>query len=331
MLNIQRPMKKQRKLFVTAIFVVCCGFGVLFIFDATKFLSDWKSRQLATGSINKRNVNFSISSLQQTFLDMAASDSYKSILDDEMKHRLIRRDLINQKVQQSTRVMVSSDNDKAVDDGSILFNIETWDRTTLGGLSNEDRLFLASIYGKANSVFEYGLGESTYIAETVHVPRYAGIDSDVVWVDSTRKAVTDHFRFYYGDLGTTKFWGYPADEKLSKIQYQYQVAPLESELLPFDVYMVDGRYRVACALLSFLHASALGNKDPIVLLHDCYQEKYSPAKNRGDRKRISYQVMDEYFTLYNHSGGVLCAFKRPDLLSDETIYKLWTEYRTEVN
>jgi hypothetical protein len=58
------------------------------------------------------------------------------------------------------------------------FDVKTWDKTTTGGLTNKDRTLLAEIYGEANSVFEYGLGESTYIANHVGVPRYAGIDSD---------------------------------------------------------------------------------------------------------------------------------------------------------
>jgi hypothetical protein len=81
-------------------------------------------------------------------------------------------------------------------------------KKTEGGLQNKDCILLAKIYRKANSVFEYGLGEPTYIADYVGVPKYAGIDSDVVWVDQARKKVSPHFRLlYYGDMGKVGEWG----------------------------------------------------------------------------------------------------------------------------
>jgi hypothetical protein len=81
------------------------------------------------------------------------------------------------------------------------FDVETWDKRTTGGLTNRDRTLLAEIYGEANSVFEYGLGESTNIGNHMGVTRYAGIDSDAVW------AVATHFRFYFADIGENKILG----------------------------------------------------------------------------------------------------------------------------
>ena len=68
----------------------------------------------------------------------------------------------------------------------------------------------------------------------------------------------------------TKAWGHPANERLPKIKYNYQIQSLFSELKPFDVYMVDGRYRVACACISFLHALKYGaDMDKVrVSVHD---------------------------------------------------------------
>ena len=46
--------------------------------------------------------------------------------------------------------------------------------------------------------------------------------------------------------------------KLQKIHFNYQIASLIVERQPFDMYLVDGRYRVACACLSLLHAMSRG-------------------------------------------------------------------------
>jgi hypothetical protein len=135
---------------------------------------------------------------------------------------------------------------------------EEWERGS-GGLDDTDRMVLGKLYYNATSVFEFGLGESTRIAAYTGVPRYSGVDSDPVWVNMARsESKQSHFRFYYADIGDTKMWGYPVDGTLQKIQYNYQIAPLVMEDKPFDVYLVDGRFRVACACISFLHAIKTG-------------------------------------------------------------------------
>jgi hypothetical protein len=138
------------------------------------------------------------------------------------------------------------------------FDVTTWTDTTMGGLLDQDRQLLGRIYGQADSVMEYGLGELTYIANYVGVQRYAGIDSDPNWVAMARDKVSDHFRFYLADIGPTKAWGHPAWLDLGKQMLTFQLAPLMLEPRPFDVYMVDARFRFPCVLASFLHASAKG-------------------------------------------------------------------------
>jgi hypothetical protein len=70
-----------------------------------------------------------------------------------------------------------------------------------------------------------------------------------------RDKVSLHFRFYFADTRPTRRWEYPT-EALAKSPLDYQAAPFIAEPSPFDVYIVDGRWRLACLLLSFLHASA---------------------------------------------------------------------------
>jgi hypothetical protein len=208
---------------------------------------------------------------------------------------------------------------KIAQDNRQDFVLSTWDKRTKGGLLDEDRQMVANIYRQADSVFEYGLGESTYIADHVGVPKYAGIDSDAVWVDQARAKVSPHFRFYYGDIGTTGAWGKPENPRLAKNAWQYQVAPLQAEPEPFDVYMVDGRYRVSLVMLCLLHASARG-ADPehtIILMHDC--------------ERISYQKNDDILDLVNKSGAKLCVYKRKNTTTDEMLLERYGRSMYEYN
>lgn len=166
-----------------------------------------------------------------------------------------------------------------------IFRVNDWKHSSNGGLTDSDRVLLGDVYYNASSVFEFGLGESTQIAAHVGVPRYSGIDSDATWVAQTREnANLTHFRFYFADVGRTRAWGMPADEKLGKIPLTYQLQALYLELDPFDVYLVDGRYRVACAAASFLHALSRGapSQQPRVLIHDADREEYKIALQIAD-------------------------------------------------
>jgi hypothetical protein len=51
------------------------------------------------------------------------------------------------------------------------------------------------------------------------------------------------------------------------------MAPLDLEDEPFDVYIVDGRYRVACACISCFHALKTGDMESVrVGIHDNHEE-----------------------------------------------------------
>jgi hypothetical protein len=212
------------------------------------------------------------------------------------------------------------------------FDVTKWDKKTTGGLQDSDRILLAKLYGTANAVFEYGLGESTYIADAVRVPRYAGIDSDATWVALARDKVSSHFRFYFADIGTTIKWGHPQDAELSKNILHYQLMPLIVEDQPFDVYMADGRWRIPCMIVSFLHASARGADpmDTIVLLHDCFRKEKWNSKTEGHfpaflDNRPNYRSADHILDLVQHSGNRLCVFKRKPETTDQQLYEFWQQ------
>ena len=185
-------------------------------------------------------------------------------------------------------------------------------------------------------MFEYGLGESTYIASHVGVPRYAGVDSDPQWIALARdnKIVPQHFRFYLGDIGPTGDWGFPVHPGLNKFVLDYQLSALIVEPKPFDVYTVDGRWRLPCMLASFLHASARrqGDKknhknsdrdtDTIVLIHDC------DVDNRRGRKK--YKLADHLLELVNHSGNKLCVYKRKPETTDSQLREVWERYMNQI-
>mmetsp|Transcript_10618 Transcript_10618/g.22821 ORF Transcript_10618/g.22821 Transcript_10618/m.22821 type:complete len:286 (-) Transcript_10618:145-1002(-) len=196
------------------------------------------------------------------------------------------------------------------------FDIVEWKRKSLlGGLHEQDRVMLGKYYGTANSVFEWGLGESSYMAGHLNVPRYAGVDSHADWVSKARDQCPKHYRFYFGDIGETLVnkYGRPV-EHLPKSEYDYIISPLMSELCPFDVYMVDGRYRAACALMALLHSSD-HDKDATILIHDYTHH------------RPGYKIVEQVCDIVEESGQRLVAFKRKPNVTNELIYELYQQVK----
>lgn len=183
-----------------------------------------------------------------------------------------------------------------------------------GGLDDGDRDLLVKVYTDANSVFEFGLGESTRIATAVGVPVFSGVDSDAVYVSESRKTSPSHFKFYFADVGLTGHWGMPL-KVASKQAMQYQLSALQSEKLPFDVYLVDGRYRVASACAALLHASKYGKTNVTVLMHDYHA-------------RPEYYVVQDFADIIERSpSGSLVLFKRKTDTTDEDIFANWVKYK----
>mmetsp|Transcript_1715 Transcript_1715/g.2467 ORF Transcript_1715/g.2467 Transcript_1715/m.2467 type:complete len:281 (+) Transcript_1715:92-934(+) len=193
------------------------------------------------------------------------------------------------------------------------FTLDGWQRAS-GGLRDSDRLLLGELYYKSDSVFEFGLGESTQIAAHVGVPRYSGVDSDTKWVETARDSSNmDHFRFSFADIGETLRYGVPTNENLQKIQYNYQIAPLVVETKPFDFYLVDGRYRISCACVSFLHAMKHGGdmSKVMVAIHDYHRTAYHEIIKVGE--------------LVHHST-LLAVFKLKPNITQYDVFKVWEDF-----
>ena len=125
-----------------------------------------------------------------------------------------------------------------------------------------------------------------------------------------------NYRFSLADVGETKMFGHPKDPNLPKVEYNYQVAPLLTEYEPFDVYLVDGRYRVACAAVTFLHAMKTGGNMTRVRVgvHDnnMVPRNYGVLKEIGD-----IDVKHKKFWVY----------KLKDKITEKDIRAFWMKHR----
>jgi len=240
-----------------------------------------------------------------------------------------------ERIHNLTYSLASTEKDSSQRISPETFDLAAWTKLGHGGggLSDWDRKKLVELYSKVRSVFEYGLGESTKLAAHVSVPRYSGIDSDSNWVATARDGSPDHFRFSFADVGNLRGWGTADNPNANKNYLNYQVAPLVVEKKAFDVYMVDGRWRAACALVSMLHASARGNPNALILIHDFVDKERSihcaePANCNVQKIRASYHRVKQVADLVDHSGNKLAVFRRKENVTDDDIFHLWEKMMT---
>jgi hypothetical protein len=98
--------------------------------------------------------------------------------------------------------------------------------------------------------------------------------------------------FLYIDIGKTCGWGYPADVKCKNLWPNYSRLVFEKyeSQNDIDVILIDGCFRVACALMSIKYCP-----EATIMIHD--------FPNRPD-----YHVFNDFFEIIE-KAGTLCVFK----------------------
>jgi hypothetical protein len=130
---------------------------------------------------------------------------------------------------------------------------------------------------------EYGIGGSTVLAADVAVPSLLGVESDRSWMALVQLALDRKSyhgaQLHYVDIGPTGAWGHPVSDSGWRNYHRYPLgiwAALTQETKP-DLVLIDGRFRVACALATLMFADA-GTK----VLFDDYAS------------RQAYHVVEEF-------------------------------------
>jgi hypothetical protein len=140
-------------------------------------------------------------------------------------------------------------------------------------MTTEEVAFLSSFLLDANTkvYFEYGMGGSTRLA--CHLGgdrlRMYAIDSSLEWVRRVNQTECIQAGAQKGrvtvravNIGPVGAWGTPNSTKSRHLWPRYSRA-IASVREPVNLVLVDGRFRVACALTAFLR-----QPKAVVLLHD---------------------------------------------------------------
>ena len=162
---------------------------------------------------------------------------------------------------------------------------------------------LRSYLVKTGSYLEFGAGGSTRMAiDLVKGPLFS-VESDAAWVaklsaEEKVKAAraSGRLTLVHADIGPVGDWGVPKDESKLKNWKNYYTKPWVSSDKSFDFVLIDGRFRVMCALMAAVYAS----NNTIVAIHDYMVRKH-------------YFVVEKYFDTIDRADTLVVLKKRPSI------------------
>jgi len=177
---------------------------------------------------------------------------------------------------------------------------------------------------RSKRYLEYGTGGSTYLAAQNKV-NFICVDSDRFFLNSVKNKIKNSSflnegeqKYYYADIGLTGPWGMPVTfikptRQRLELFKNYSSPPEECQSKTFipDLILVDGRFRVACALKII---KLLANEKAWTLVVDDYF------------KRDQYKVIESFAKLDKYVGRMAvfkCAlnFKPEDIDSSIRHYE----------
>jgi hypothetical protein len=127
--------------------------------------------------------------------------------------------------------------------------------------------FLKSKLSNARLYLEFGSGGSTILADRMRVPTIS-VEGDRYYANAVRKGlINGKVTLVTPNIGPTSQWGYPHLRRpkwlAQKLWRRYIEAPFNGEAFP-DLILVDGRFRVACALESARRAYMQGATSTLI-------------------------------------------------------------------
>lgn len=152
---------------------------------------------------------------------------------------------------------------------------------------------LSKYLGGCQNYLEFGAGSSTSLAvNTDAINRIVSVESNKVFAIETllsHEYVNSAFNsgrleFIFIDIGEIRSWGRPSTEIRKFMWPAYYLAPFINRSYKFDVVLIDGIFRGACALTSLSE-----NPDCKLLIHDFWNRpryhyllKFIEPEDRAD-------------------------------------------------
>ena len=151
-------------------------------------------------------------------------------------------------------------------------------------MSDDECTLFKSVARCANRYTEFGSGGSTFLAAALVKGSIISVDSSAEWLAKVREACEQEVGYIrptlvHADIGPTTNWGAPLDSSARDRWVTYHrdiwATPESAEA---DVYMIDGRFRVAC----FMQILLRGRRNSLIMFHDySFRDRYHVVTEVG--------------------------------------------------
>lgn len=137
-------------------------------------------------------------------------------------------------------------------------------------MRNDERNLFEAFLRCSRRYLEFGAGGSTCLAASLVESAIISVDSAPAWLDKVREQCATQLKvlrptLVHAEIGETREWGWPKDEKRKNDWPRYHTDVWSHpESTDCDTFLVDGRFRVACAMQIVLRAAPRA----FILIHD---------------------------------------------------------------
>ncbi len=102
----------------------------------------------------------------------------------------------------------------------------------------------------ARNYLEYGSGGSTFQASIrPNIKNIVSVESDKLWYDKINGLIKNKLKYYYIELNSKpNSFGHPVNASPTMME-KYSSVVKKYKKNKFDLILIDGRFRVACALI----------------------------------------------------------------------------------
>lgn len=151
---------------------------------------------------------------------------------------------------------------------------------------NDKNMFFKYIKNR-KIYFEWGCGGSTFqLSKKKNIKTIYSVESDLEWIKKVNSKLKNYqknkINWIENDLNTeSNTWGYPSLDCPLKKKIDYSSQILNIKEIP-DIILIDGRFRVSCALKSY----NIIDLETILVFDDFLNRKY-------------YHIILEYFKIIN--------------------------------
>ena len=183
-------------------------------------------------------------------------------------------------------------------------------------LSEFEKLTIKDYINNSKMYLEFGAGGSTFLALNTNAV-IISVESDNDWIDYLKsyqqisEAINNgKLKIHYVNIGATKDWGYPVNDDLRDNYPKYSnevFTHIGKENV--DLVLIDGRFRVACALGVILNCQ----RTTKIMIHDYTVREY-------------YHIVEEFLEPIEFIDS-LAIFKIKEDIDMRKVQKLYEEYK----